>query len=56
MLTMGIYPLITKPTRITKYSATLIDNIFNNNIKVVNKSGMINCHIKHFTAMQTKGH
>ena len=27
---MGFHPLITKPTRITSYSATLIDNIFKN--------------------------
>ena len=27
-----LYPLISRPTRLTSYSATLIDNIFTNNI------------------------
>ena len=27
-----LYPLISKPTRITSYSTTLIDKIFTNNI------------------------
>ena len=31
-LTPGYTPLITKPTRITKSTATLIDNIFTNNL------------------------
>ena len=29
----NFFPLINKPTRVTKVSATLIDNIFTNNIK-----------------------
>ncbi len=28
---MGLYPVISKPSRITSHSATLIDNIFTNN-------------------------
>ncbi len=28
----GIFPVITKPSRITKYTATLIDNIYTNKI------------------------
>ena len=28
----SFYPLITKPTRLTSHTATLIDNIFTNNI------------------------
>ena len=28
MYSIGLYPLIDKPSRITQYSATLIDNIF----------------------------
>ena len=28
MYSIGVYPLIDKPSRITQYSATLIDNIF----------------------------
>ena len=38
---MGFHPLITKPTRITSYSATLIDNIFTNNSEFRAKSGII---------------
>ena len=32
MYSNGLYPLIDKPTRITQQSATLIDNIFTNDI------------------------
>ena len=32
MLSNSFYPAITKPTRITEYSATVIDNIFCNNL------------------------
>ena len=32
MSSSGYTPLITKPTRITKFTATLIDNIFTNNL------------------------
>ena len=38
---MGFHPLITKPTRITSYSATLIDNIFTNDSEFRTKSGII---------------
>jgi len=41
MLTHGYIPQITKPTRITNQSATLIDNIFSNNIEQENNSGII---------------
>lgn len=34
-------PMITKPTRITSRSATLIDNIFTNNATVSTKNGLI---------------
>ena len=30
MLTQGLYPAITLPTRLTDNSATLIDNVFTN--------------------------
>ena len=33
LLCHGIYPFICKPTRISQHSATLIDNIFTNNLK-----------------------
>ena len=37
----GLVPLITKPTRTTAHSATLIDNIFTNNTNVLSKNGLI---------------
>ena len=38
----GYMPLITKPTRITKSTATLIDNIFTNNLsRTEHSSGII---------------
>ena len=33
MYSLGFYPLIDKPTRITDISATLIDNIFTNELQ-----------------------
>ena len=33
MYSLGIYPVIDKPTRITDISATLIDNIFTNELR-----------------------
>ena len=41
MFSLGYKPLINKPTRITAYSSTLIDNIFTNNLDLKNKSGVI---------------
>ena len=38
----GLVPLIKKPTRITEYSATLIDNIFTNVFEEGLESGIIN--------------
>lgn len=35
------YPLISKPTRITNHSATLIDNIFTNELETNVKSGIL---------------
>ena len=37
----GLYPSITKPSRITTSSATLIDNIFTNNIFNIQFSGLL---------------
>ena len=34
MLSNSMYPLISKPTRITSSTATLIDNIFTNNLEL----------------------
>ena len=45
----GLYPLITKPTRITKDTATLIDNIFTNAIDKRTVNGiLINDITDHF--------
>ena len=41
LFSYGCLPMITKPTRITAHSATLIDNIFTNNTKVSSKNGLI---------------
>ena len=38
LFTSSFYPLITKPTRVTAHTSTLIDNIFTNNIQQVDKS------------------
>jgi hypothetical protein len=38
LFTSSFYPLITKPTRITSHTATLIDNIFTNNIDKIDSS------------------
>ena len=37
----GLFPKITKPTRVTSISATLIDNIYTNNVFQVNCSGIL---------------
>ena len=41
MYASSFYPLITKPTRITKNTATLIDNIFVNNVSRISKKGIL---------------
>ena len=41
MFSSTFYPLITKPTRITNSSATLIDNIFVNNLDEGHKCGIL---------------
>ena len=38
LFTSSFVPLITKPTRITEHTATIIDNIFTNNIEKVENS------------------
>jgi len=45
----GFRPLILQPTRVTSTSATLIDNIFTNNLECFSKGGNITCAISdHF--------
>lgn len=55
MFSLGFYPLILKPTRITKDSASLIDNIFINKSNVKTKSGLlvtdITDHLPVFTVL-----
>lgn len=41
MSSNGLYPLISKPTRITGSTATLIDNIFTNNLEFNMVSGIL---------------
>lgn len=41
MFSSSFYPLITRPTRITNSSATLIDNIFVNNLEESYTSGIL---------------
>lgn len=45
MLSMNLYPTITRPSRVTNHSATLIDNIFTNDIKNITTSGLFICDI-----------
>ena len=41
LFSLSMYPLIDRPSRITKYSATLIDNIFTNDLITDELSGFI---------------
>lgn len=45
MYSMSLFPVITRPSRITSHSATLIDNIFTNNMESTNVSGLLICDI-----------
>ena len=40
MFSLGMFPLISKPSRITDVSATLIDNIFTNELTDTITSGL----------------
>ena len=58
MYSYGMFPLITKSTRITTDSATLIDNIFTNNCFQVHQNGIlctyISDHLPIFSALPCK--
>ena len=41
MFSLGMFPLISKPSRITDVSATLIDNIFTNELTCTTTSGLL---------------
>ena len=45
MYSHGLYPLINKPTRITLFTATIIDNVFTNNITHETVNGIITTDI-----------
>lgn len=45
MYSLSLYPTITKPTRITLHSATIIDNIFTNVMDFQISSGLFVCDI-----------
>ena len=54
---LGLFPLITKPTGITSHSATLIDNIFTDIHDYAHMSGVIVCDISdHFPVFTYKSH
>ena len=41
LVSLNLFPCITKPTRITRHSSTIMDNISTNNIFHRNKSGLL---------------
>ena len=41
LYSLGLHPLITRPTRITSHSKTLIDNIFTTNLSSIIQCGLI---------------
>jgi hypothetical protein len=41
MISHNFIPLITKPTRVTTHSATIIDHIYTNNLNIKYKSGIL---------------
>ena len=41
MFSRSFVPLITRPTRLTSHTATLIDNIFTNNFDDIAKTGLL---------------
>lgn len=45
MYSLSLYPTITKPSRITSHSATIIDNIFTNNMENLVTSGLLICDL-----------
>ena len=59
MFSLGMYPAITKPTRISNVSATLIDNIFTNYINRDITSGLliteISDHLSVFAVCKNDG-
>ena len=60
IFTSGFIPLITKPTRITPFSATLIDHIYTNKQLIESSSGIVICdvsdHFGIFSIIKTPHH
>lgn len=58
MYSLSLYPVITRPTRITAHCATLIDNIFTNNLNTNITSGLfvndITDHLPIFITFETR--
>ena len=60
LFSLGLYPLIVKPSRITTHSNTLIDNIFTNNLSDSSHSGLLinditdHSQISHFSTIIKK--
>ena len=54
---LGLYPTIDKPSRITAHSATLVDNIYTNDLQGNIKGGLlisdISDHLPVFTVLNT---
>ena len=52
LLSLGLMPIITKPTRITDHTATLIDHIYTNTLEKLIKSRLCLADISdHFTSI-----
>ena len=45
MYSHGLYLLINKPTRLTQFTATIIDNVFTNNITYETVNGIVTTDI-----------
>ena len=60
LFSLGLYPMIVKPSRITTHSNTLIDNIFTNNLSDSSHSGLLinditdHSQISHFSTIIKK--
>ena len=49
----NVYPLITRPTRLTSNRTTLIDNTFTNNLNNFSVSGLMFCDISYHLTIFT---
>ena len=55
----GVFPQINKPTRVTSFSSTIIDNVFTNVLSMNAKSGIlsndISDHLPNFYNTEYRG-